>query len=771
MKIIQFALVLVVLFAGNNFTVADNDAASINSGDIDNTQLIPDVRVIIDISGSMKHNDPNNLRKPALELLVKLFPEGSKAGVWTFGQWVNNLVPSESVNKPWRDNAFAKAASINSVALRTNIPEALLKAVDDIKKLDPVYKVNIILLTDGMVDVSKSSADNHLARQRIIEEILPEIKAAGITIHTVALSQHADQELMDLLASETNGLAAVAETSEDLTRIFLQAFDASVVSQQLPLEGNTFSVDSSIDEFTALVFRQSGTPAATFTAPDGRVYSIDRQMDNVNWFSQQNYDLVTVKNPLAGTWSIQAELEVGSRVTIVSNLSLKVNSLAKSNFKGARHKLVAALNEDDDIIIRPEFLNLVDMSVTVERRDDGHQWYQSLSEINPIPDDGRFIDELAMFQQGGIYDVVVDAVGKTFKRQYKQTLAVRERYDIRIATVAGTQPSFKLTLFARNSAIDSNSADVTAQIIYPDGSSRSVNTTPNGNRRWLTTLSELDQSGVYKVYFTINGRLTSGETFAEESHVELFEHRIEGMEFITPEPEPEPEKTIEPVLEVPPEENVKPRPATEAQISSESVDSSQGYKKIAFYSAIAIANVLILGLVFFAYKMVKGASQQSSVLDEDDALKEDLAEEASAPVAPEEEPSSEVDSDGDQLAQTDMPSLESESEDNEADQDLEPEVDMDLLNEQAVDDENNSEPQLDPEQNQEQDLVPDVDDNEASDLEPLLDSDQELEPDVNENPDQNEDENPDQPLKSEDDFDLKLPDIPSDDDEDEKNKS
>jgi hypothetical protein len=106
MKIIQFALVLVVLFAGNNFTVADNDAASINSGDIDNTQLIPDVRVIIDISGSMKHNDPNNLRKPALELLVKLFPEGSKAGVWTFGQWVNNLVPSESVNKPWRDNAF-----------------------------------------------------------------------------------------------------------------------------------------------------------------------------------------------------------------------------------------------------------------------------------------------------------------------------------------------------------------------------------------------------------------------------------------------------------------------------------------------------------------------------------------------------------------------------------------------------------------------------------------------------------------------------------------
>ncbi|KKN16602.1 hypothetical protein LCGC14_0974140, partial [marine sediment metagenome] len=46
----------------------------------------PDIRIIVDISGSMKETDPNNLRQPAVRLLARVLPEGSTAGVWTFGQ-------------------------------------------------------------------------------------------------------------------------------------------------------------------------------------------------------------------------------------------------------------------------------------------------------------------------------------------------------------------------------------------------------------------------------------------------------------------------------------------------------------------------------------------------------------------------------------------------------------------------------------------------------------------------------------------------------------
>ena len=79
--------------------------------------LPPDVRVVIDVSGSMKQNDPNNLRQPALELLVQLLPEGSKAGVWTFGRYINMMVPHRPVTGQWRETATKKSSGINSLGL------------------------------------------------------------------------------------------------------------------------------------------------------------------------------------------------------------------------------------------------------------------------------------------------------------------------------------------------------------------------------------------------------------------------------------------------------------------------------------------------------------------------------------------------------------------------------------------------------------------------------------------------------------------------------
>ena len=119
-----------------------------------------DVRVIIDVSGSMKQNDPQNLRRPAMDLLVQLFPAGSKAGVWTFGQYTNMLVPHDEVNDAWRGNAADKSKLVNSIALRTNIGLALEKAAYD---LDPKrfptafgFSRSIILLTDGVVDIDRA---------------------------------------------------------------------------------------------------------------------------------------------------------------------------------------------------------------------------------------------------------------------------------------------------------------------------------------------------------------------------------------------------------------------------------------------------------------------------------------------------------------------------------------------------------------------------------------------------------------------------------------
>ncbi|MBL4680318.1 MAG: VWA domain-containing protein [Pseudomonadales bacterium] len=66
------------------------------------------IRLIIDISGSMKKNDPQNLRIPAVNLLVNILPKGTHAGVWTFGQYVNDLIPFQKVNQTWKKTRLGK---------------------------------------------------------------------------------------------------------------------------------------------------------------------------------------------------------------------------------------------------------------------------------------------------------------------------------------------------------------------------------------------------------------------------------------------------------------------------------------------------------------------------------------------------------------------------------------------------------------------------------------------------------------------------------------
>ncbi|MDO7555449.1 MAG: hypothetical protein MUR16_04995, partial [Oceanospirillaceae bacterium] len=52
-----------------------------------------DIRVLIDVSGSMKDTDPNKLRIPALQVLTQLLPAGSKAGIWQFADDPKVIVP------------------------------------------------------------------------------------------------------------------------------------------------------------------------------------------------------------------------------------------------------------------------------------------------------------------------------------------------------------------------------------------------------------------------------------------------------------------------------------------------------------------------------------------------------------------------------------------------------------------------------------------------------------------------------------------------------
>ena len=185
---------------------------------------VSDTRILIDISGSMKKNDPANLRRPALRLLVGLMPEDARAGVWTFGQYVNMQVPLGKVDKAWKIRARQGAGKIHSRGLFTNIEEVLKRSIADWQGADTKYRRHLILLTDGMVDVSRKAEESADSRQRILDQILPQLKQYDAKVHTIALSERADHELMKTLSDETGGWYEQVNDAAQLQRIFLRLF-------------------------------------------------------------------------------------------------------------------------------------------------------------------------------------------------------------------------------------------------------------------------------------------------------------------------------------------------------------------------------------------------------------------------------------------------------------------------------------------------------------------------------------------------------------------
>ena len=406
-----------------------------NARDLRETAL-PDVRLVIDISGSMKQNDPNNLRQPAFELLLQLLPDESKAGIWTFGGRVNLLVSHKPVTQAWRREAARVSSNIKSVALHTNIGGALEKAAYDMDRSSAEYRTSIILLTDGMVDIDKNVEVNDAERSRIIEQVLPGIARAGYRIHTIALSDNADRSLLDELSTATDGIAATAHSAEELMQIFLRAFDAAAPSEQVPLRGSRFAIDSSINEFTALIFREVRDEPITLTRPDEKIYFSDSTSRNINWYRADNYDLITVKYPLAGEWqiggsqnSLQRSQGSENRVTIISNLNLRVAPMPHNFAVGDQSELTFWLEEKGKTVTRAEFLSLLSVNTELELLDG--ETRRSVWKKNPVldspPADGIYKVALPHFEKDGLHTLTLLIDGKSFTRKYTHDFIIRRQ--------------------------------------------------------------------------------------------------------------------------------------------------------------------------------------------------------------------------------------------------------------------------------------------------------------------------------------------------------
>jgi len=666
-------------------------AAQENSPSADNNSIedLPaDIRLLIDISGSMKRNDPINLRRPALDLLVKLLPEDSKAGVWTFGKNINMLVPHRSVSEAWRENASAQIPKINSVGLYTNIGEALEKSAYDLDRPNDKYKTSVILLTDGLVDISKDPAENEKEWQRITDSILPAFQKANYRIHTIALSENADTELMSKLALATDGMVAVAGTADELMKIFLKVFDRAAPAEQLPLEENRFVVDSSIEEFTALIFRMPESPPTVLRSPDKSQYSLAKEDRDVNWYRTDSYDLITVKRPIEGEWVVLADVAPDSRVTVVSDLNLLVKPLKSNLFVDETLPFSMLLREEGKTVTGGEFLGLLDITVEVTRQEDGESWSQSLSEGLP-PGDGIFQSDLAMFQEEGHYDIRLVVDGKSFVREFKHSLAVRKAFGVKLdKDIANGSTQYIVTVSAYDQNLNIDRTKVVARVKNPEGSSTIMPFALSKQDSWQLILHP-DIEGVYKLNLRISAVDKQGDRYDDLPDILTFRYP-DGDDPFAAEPDPiVAQETFDPVASQEPEPVSEEVAEPEADPVPEPDKETQEDSSWILYTGLGVGNIVIILLAFFAYRMIMGGKKGDSLTDLEKTMDDAMAELDGDDSAPEPKPAKTSEPAMEEVLTSTEPKLEAEPEISiEADDTLADDLlgeDLDLSQESVVD--------------------------------------------------------------------------------------
>lgn len=402
--------------------------------------LKPDVRLLIDISGSMKDSDPENLRAPALDLMVRLLPEGSKAGVWSFGHEVKQLVEHRVIDDAWRKAAVEAVADINNSGQLTNIPAAIEAATYDFTRLDPSYRTSIILLTDGKVDVSRSPMTNAKAAGTLLSESALDLGASGIPVHTIALSSEADWSFLRSLAKTTGGIAEQAQSAEKLTEIFFQSLEMVAPTARIPIAGTQFQIDESVREFTALIFLEDEQASVELRGPEGMRYGPQRPLTGWEWFRNRKFVLVTVKQPQPGKWELLAPRAEETRVTVVSDLLLDVDPLPNSLPVGKRAELGLRLRERGEILRDPEVLSVFDLLVEIKGPKGDIRVVDVMADY-AVPADGEYRVEIPGLDMPGRYRITARLLGETLERELPMYVEITgSPTNSRISTLGELQP-------------------------------------------------------------------------------------------------------------------------------------------------------------------------------------------------------------------------------------------------------------------------------------------------------------------------------------------
>ncbi len=248
---------------------------------------------ILDSSGSMSENDPNNIRKTAVNQILTLLSGNESVFIVDFddnAKWLNET--------DWTNWDLNKLQSyVRSIDSRggTNIGSGLNKMKEAIDgRVSENSFGGILLFTDGKGNYNAEA--DWFAKH-------------NIPIHTISYTNYADANTLNKIAETTGGFYLMANDEQDVITALSDYFNSLVGYDKICTYSNIINQDETVeyafymdyytDEMLANNLWSGSTVGMTLISPNGTVYE---ENGLGTWVIEDTYASVKISKPEGGKW-------------------------------------------------------------------------------------------------------------------------------------------------------------------------------------------------------------------------------------------------------------------------------------------------------------------------------------------------------------------------------------------------------------------------------------------------------------------------------------
>lgn len=394
------------------------NSISIPSFAVTNTTALPEIHLLVDVSGSMKKTDPRNFRVTAIQILNYLIHQKAKMSITTFSTNTNTIIPLKLVNQSFQQYYNKNRLLITSDGAWTNIEKALEQANTHWGN----GKRIIILLTDGKMDLGTTElTDSALKKLRQIT--IPALQKNRVQVYTLGFSNNVDKQLLNSISEQTNAISEYVISSVDLDHSLFSIYTAAIETEGASIHTKnnitrTFHVDKSVNEFTLIVEMDDKNNELDLIKPDGTTINI-----NNNPFSLltiNRHRLLKIPHPQTGEWVLSGQPQIIERALLLTDLKLVSNLTSGVYFRQESLSLSGLFENHGNLVISPIMTNNTEMTLEI-KNDNGHIKYDI-----PYSGAGLFQKNITLNSPKGIYNAVWTVTNKLVSREHQFMMQVED---------------------------------------------------------------------------------------------------------------------------------------------------------------------------------------------------------------------------------------------------------------------------------------------------------------------------------------------------------